>query len=222
MPARKDKNKKQKNFIVQWIEIILGSLLLALIIRAFLFCGYVIPEDTMENTLLAGDVILAEKTTYILRRPRPGELVVFQYPLNPKKHFTMRCVAVGGQTVEIIDKILYVDGHPFPDPPTVTYNDPEVLGELYSSRDNFGPYKVKANSIFVMGDNRDEARDSRYWAEVPINLIEAKPMFIYFSWAPDPTQPEFEDITDIIDISFHFLSTMFSRFRIGRIGKVPK
>ncbi|MFP4458062.1 MAG: signal peptidase I [Candidatus Zixiibacteriota bacterium] len=215
------KNKKPKNKIVKGLELAVISLFIALLVRAFVVCGYVIPSDSMENTLFGGDVVLAQKISYSMRRPKPGEIVVFRYPLNPKKYFIKRCIATAGQTVEIVDKTLYVDGHIYEDPPKVTYKDPEVLEMIFSNRDNFGPYTVPEKSIFVMGDNRDQSEDSRSWGEVPLKFIQAKPMFVYFSWAEAPNAPEYNNILNLLDVIWYNIVHLFDRLRLGRIGVFP-
>jgi signal peptidase I len=155
----------------------------------------------MENTLLVGDYILVDKFGPFTYYPQPGDLVVFKYPWNPKLwrypadpniEYIKRCVAVGGQTVEIINKKLYVDGEPFPEPPAVKHMDPYILSRAdksypvfqqdLGSLDNFGPVKVPPNSYFMLGDNRDNSSDSRDWGFVPQENIRGKAGIIYLSW----------------------------------------
>lgn len=126
-----------------------------------------------------------------LSEVKPNDVVVFQYPLNPSLEYIKRCIAVGGQRIEIRNKEVFVDGKRFPDPPGVKYIDEEILPRdagWYStfdpelgSRDNFGPLTVEKDHYFMMGDNRDDSSDSRYWGLVPENLIEGKPLIIYLS-----------------------------------------
>ena len=163
MARKRKKRKKKKSKLREWVETIVSALIIALILRTFVVQAYRIPTGSMEDTLLIGDFLLGEKITYRFRDPRPGEVVIFKYPLNPRKDYVKRCVAVGGQTVFVRDKVLFVDGVPFPDPPGVKYIDPEILPSSVSNRDNFGPYTVPAGYFFMMGDNRDNSADSRFW-----------------------------------------------------------
>jgi signal peptidase I len=114
-----------------------------------------------------------------LRSPRPGEIVIFEHPENPAVDLIKRCVAVAGQVVEVRDKQLYVDDRPFGGPPGVKHTDQNVLN---GNRDNFGPFVVPHGQIFVMGDNRDNSHDSRFFGAVPIYKLRARPLAIYFSW----------------------------------------
>ena len=104
---------------------------------------------------------------------------MFRYPVDPRQDFIKRCVAVGGQTVSIRDKVVYVDGVR-QDEPFAVHDDPRML----PGRDNFGPYVVPPGHLFMMGDNRDNSSDSRFWGPLPANLIKGKAMFTYFSWDP--------------------------------------
>jgi signal peptidase I len=173
---------------------------IALLVRATLVQAYHIPSGSMENTLYPGDFVLAEKVSFGptlpgrlpglslnlpswripgLRHPHPGEIIIFQHPENPDVDLIKRCVAVEGQTVEIRDKVLYVDGRRFESPPGLKYTDPDHRAD---PRDNFGPYVVPPGHLFVMGDNRDNSFDSRFFGAVPLENIRARPLAIYFSW----------------------------------------
>jgi signal peptidase I len=173
---------------------------LALCVRATLVQAYHIPSGSMENTLFPGDFVIAEKLTfgpYVpgrlpglstslpsvrirgFRAPRAGEIVIFEHPENPEVDLIKRCVAVAGQSVEVRDKELYVDGVRFESPPGLKHTDRHVLN---GSRDNFGPYIVPEGEIFVMGDNRDNSHDSRFFGAVPIEKLRARPLAVYFSW----------------------------------------
>ena len=174
--------------------------LLALLVRATIVQAYHIPSGSMEDTLFPGDFVLAEKLSFGplvpgrlpglaaslpslrvpgVREPRPGEIVIFEHPENPAVDLIKRCVAVQGQVIEIRNKQLLVDGKPFLDPPGLKYVDGRTLA---SPRDNFGPYEVPPGHFFVMGDNRDNSFDSRFFGAVPLRNLRARPLMIYFSW----------------------------------------
>lgn len=172
---------------------------IALLVRATLVQAYHIPSGSMEDTLFPGDFVLAEKLTYGpwvpgrvpgvsaalpsmripgLREVRPGDVVIFESPRDPGVDLVKRCVAVAGQTVEMRNKRLYVDGRPFGDPATSKTVDPRAL----VPRDQFGPFVVPEGYFFAMGDNRDASFDSRFFGAVPLVNVRAHPVAIYFSW----------------------------------------
>ena len=198
---KRDGNKA----IRESIRSVFYAIFLAVLIRATLVQAYHIPSGSMEDTLLEGDYVLGDKVTFgtqipdripILntklpsfrmpgfRSPNPGELVIFEFPEDPTRDFIKRCVAVEGQTVEVKNKELRVDGKPFENPSGVKYTDRRELPRRFSQRDNFGPYKVPPGYIFVMGDNRDNSYDSRFWGPVAMDKIKAHPLLIYHSWNP--------------------------------------
>ncbi|MHB9029347.1 MAG: signal peptidase I [Candidatus Latescibacterota bacterium] len=177
-----------------WIEPILIAFILAAVIRVFIFQPFKIPSGSMEDTLLVGDQLIAVKFIYGLkmpffqnpilkiRDPKPGDVIVFKFPQDPSKDFIKRLVAVGGQTVEIDDKKLYVNGLQQHLPKHAKFIDPAVLPEQFGPRDNYGPAKVPDGHVFVMGDNRDNSNDSRFWEYVPVENIKGKALLIYWSW----------------------------------------
>jgi len=200
---KKEKVEKKSALTVlrEYIESFGIALILALIIKCSVVEAYKIPSGSMEDTLLVGDFLLANKFIYgakipllpihlpALREPKPGDIVIFKYPRNPDVNYIKRCVAVEGQTVEIRNKVLYVDGKRFPDPTLSKYTDPGTHSSGKAPRDNFGPFKVPKGHLFMMGDNRDNSADSRYWGSLSRELVLGKAMIIHWSWAPDPNAP---------------------------------
>lgn len=158
-----------------WWKEILQSLViaavLALIIRSFLFTPFYIPSPSMEPTLYPGDRIIVNRLAYRLGDPQRGDIVVFRYPLDPRRDLIKRVVAVGGDTVEVRNNILYINGRPQNEtnylPPGVAYSD-------------FGPVKVPAGSYFMMGDNRNNSADSRVWGTLDRKFIIGKAVVIYW------------------------------------------
>jgi signal peptidase I len=177
-----------------WIEPILIAFIIAAIIRVFIFQPFKIPSGSMEDTLLVGDQLIAVKFIYgmkipffknpvlKIRDPKPGDVIVFKFPQDPSKDFIKRCVAIGGQTVEIEDKKLYVNGLQQHLPKHAKFIDPAVLPGEYGPRDNYGPTKIPEGCVFVLGDNRDNSNDSRFWTFVPVENIRGKALLIYWSW----------------------------------------
>ena len=166
------------------------AILLALVFRQFVLQAFRIPSQSMENTLLVGDFLFVNKFLYgaklpfvetrlpKVRAPQKGDIIVFKAPTDGRD-FIKRCVAVAGDTVLVRNKDLYVNGKR-PVEPFVVHKDREFQPPG-SPRDFFGPFIVPAGHIFMMGDNRDNSADSRYWGALPIGNVKGKAMFIYFS-----------------------------------------
>ncbi len=174
----------------EYAEVIVLALVAAAILRIFVVSAYRVSSSSMEDTLMTGDYIFVNKLAYKYREPKTGDIIVFEYPLNRQKDYIKRVVALGGQTVEVIDKILYVDGELaeiYPDSKNI---DPNTLAAQLSLRDNFGPVQVAIGQVFVMGDNRDDSRDSRFWGTVPLDHLKGKAIFVYWSWEPDGEKTE--------------------------------
>jgi signal peptidase I len=189
-------DNKPKSKAKEYIESIIIAILIALFIRTFIVCAYKIPSRSMVPTLLVGDHILVNKFIYgvkipLLRRtiipvkePQRGEIVVFIYPNDRSKDFIKRVIGLTGDKIEIKNKKLFINDKEFKDPYGV-FSDSNVYPQSMQPRDNFGPVTVPARSIFVMGDNRDESLDSRFWGFVDLKDVEGKAFIIYWSWNHD-------------------------------------
>lgn len=176
----------QKSVAREYIEAFLIAIVLALIIRTFIVEAFKIPSGSMEQTLLVGDHLLVNKFIYRFTDPKRGDVIVFKYPDNPSRNFIKRIVGIGGDTVEVRDKTVYVNGQRQDDSFT-QHLFSEVLPAQMSPRDNFGPVTVPQNAYFMMGDNRDSSLDSRFWKNtfVTRQAIVGKAMIIYWSWKYD-------------------------------------
>lgn len=216
--------RKGKISLKGYIEVVLLAILIAFLLRTFVVQAYNIPSSSMEDLLLSGDFILVNKLHYRFKEPEPGEVVVFKYPLNPSKDMVKRVVATEGQSVEIKNKIVYVDGKRISKPFSVKHADPHILPEDYSSRDNFGPAQVPAGHLFVLGDNRDNSQDSREWGFLDRSYVRGKALIVYWSWARDPNAPKFRSpyIIPLFEIIFYNLGHLTERLRLGRIGTIVK
>jgi len=183
----------KKSLFREYAEAIIIALLLAFFIRAFVVQAFKIPSGSMIPTLLIGDHILVSKFIYGIRNPFTGkvlipvkdperlDVVVFKYPVNPSQDFIKRIIGLPGDKIEIINKKVYVNGSPLsPDPGVRDYE--HVIPEGRSPRDFFGPVVVPERSLFVMGDNRDNSHDSRFWGFVNFDNLKGKAFVMYWSW----------------------------------------
>jgi signal peptidase I len=188
--------KNKKGLIKEYAEAIITALILALIIRAYVIQAFKIPSGSMIPTLLIGDHILANKFIYgikipfsdsrvlVFKKPEGGDIIVFKYPENPRKDFIKRVIAKEGDVIEERDKAVYVNGKALIEP-YIQHTDSTIKMRGSDPRDNFGPVTVPEHKFFVMGDNRDQSYDSRYWGFVDIKDIKGKALIIYWSWDPD-------------------------------------
>ena len=184
---------QKKRFVKDYLEPILFAVLIALFIRTFVVQAFKIPSSSMEPTLLVGDYILVNKFIYGLRipftdtkffqfkKPQRGEVIVFIFPLDPSKDFIKRVIGTEGEKVEIIHNKIYINDKLIDDPwgRFVTNDFPR---SFLQRMENFGPVIEPEDSLFVMGDNRDNSEDSRFWGFLRVNAVLGKAFIIYFSW----------------------------------------
>lgn len=185
--------KTTKGIIWEYAKAIVTALILALFIRAYFIQAFKIPSGSMIPTLLIGDHILVNKFIYgtrlpfsdkrvlALRKPRRGDIMVFKYPEDPSRDFIKRVAAVEGDMIESRNKVIYVNGQPVSEPYTQhtdAYSSPTGM----EPRDNFGPLTVPKGKYFMMGDNRDQSYDSRFWGYVDMKDIKGEALIIYWSW----------------------------------------
>jgi signal peptidase I len=196
-----------KSKVREYAEAIILALILALFIRTFVVQAFKIPSPSMVPTLLVGDHILVNKFLFgfrvpfadgkimAIREPERGDVIVFRYPRDRKLDFIKRCVAVGGETVEVREKQVFINGE------AVDFEQAVFLdeGSLLTGRDTFGPVTVPEGKVFVMGDNRDNSNDSRFWGYVDLKDVKGKAMVIYWSWNKAKRWPRFARIGDGID-----------------------
>ncbi|MFO7930972.1 MAG: signal peptidase I [Thermodesulfobacteriota bacterium] len=188
-----EEGQKRKSRLRENLEAIVIAVLLALFIRAFVVQAFKIPSGSMEPTLQVGDHILVNKFIYGVRlpvtnttiipvsEPERGDIIVFEYPVEPDKDFIKRVVAVPGDVVEIRNKEVYVNGKRA-DNYTVKHNGDGMIPASENKRDNFGPVTVPEGGYFVLGDNRDNSYDSRFWGFVQESAIKGEAFIIYWSW----------------------------------------
>lgn len=165
-----EQTKKRGGFLGEIFESLLVAVILALIIRLFIFQPFVIPSGSMEPTLQVNDRIITLKFSYYFGDPSRGDVVVFKYPRDPKRAFVKRVIGLGGETVTLQDSTLYVDGEPVTEP----YLPPDMEFA------DFEPVEVPEGHLFVLGDNRNNSDDSRQWGFVQEDLLIGKSVAIYW------------------------------------------
>jgi len=234
-----------------WIKSLAIAVVLALIIKTTLVEAYKIPSGSMENTLLVGDFLLANKFIYgaklpllpyhlpALREPKPGDVIIFKYPGDGKTNYIKRLIATSGQTVEIRNKTVFVDGQEFAMPqhgkqdfgpmlphfsggPYAPFSFNQFEGNTAYNRDNLGPYTVPPGYFFVMGDNRDNSFDSRFWGPVPRKNVMGKALVIHWSWERDDGDPQVEWSRpwSLPVVLAHDLFNLPARVRWGRLANL--
>lgn len=231
-PANPTAKKESRR---EFFEAIFVALALALFIRTFIVQAFKIPSGSMIPTLLVGDHILVNKFIYGIpipftdhklvqfKSPARGEVVVFKFPKDPSKDFIKRVVGLPGDTVEMREGVLHINGQPVPlvAKGDYTYQEAseaeetrsllyeEALGDalhpiIYAadvpaSYRSFEPVTVPPGKIFVMGDNRDRSNDSRYWGFVDIEAVEGRAIAIYASWDGEHNTLRWGRIGDLVE-----------------------
>src|SRR3954469_9336443 len=196
----------KKSVLREYFESIVIAVILALFVRTWVVQAFKIPTGSMENNLLIGDHLLVNKFIFgptplaigravlPVRAPRRGDIIVFKYPAEPERDFIKRVIGLPGETVELRNKKVYINGQPidepyvhFLSPPSSDYQEVAT----YDVRERYGPVTVPQDQYFVMGDNRDNSQDSRYWGFLPRSYVKGKALMVYWSYESDR-----EDYTD--------------------------
>ena len=222
----------KKSVIREYFESIVIAVILALFVRTWVVQAFKIPTGSMENNLLIGDHLLVNKfvfgpTASRLERAllpvgtvQHRDVIVFKYPEEPDRDFIKRVIGLPGETVELRNKKVYINGKPIDEPYVHFLSPPSSAGQEVTSadvRENYAPVTVPPDHYFVMGDNRDNSQDSRYWGFLPRENIKGKSLVIYWSY-----QAEREDYQDesagatvkgLVSVFAHF----FTRTRWDRM-----
>jgi signal peptidase I len=224
----------KKSTLREYFESIVIAVILALFIRTFVVQAFKIPTGSMEENLLIGDHLLVNKfvfgaTETALERAilpigtiKRRDIIVFKYPEEPERDFIKRVIGLPGETVEVREKKVYINGTALDEPYVHFLAPPSGPSEFhevtsFDVRERYGPVTVPPNHYFVMGDNRDNSQDSRYWGFLPQELIKGKSLIIYWSY-----QAEREDYQDesagatvkgLVSVFAHF----FTRTRWDRM-----
>ncbi len=200
-----DKQTKQKSVAREYIEAIVFALIIALLIRSFIVQAFKIPSGSMKNTLLIGDHILVSKFAYgihipneipftniklfpdirlLPKDPKRGDIIVFKFPKDETRDFIKRVVGIPGDKIQLIRQKLYVNDK-LVDEPYIIHLDPAEDSQPVAPRDDFGPILVPPGHLFMMGDNRENSQDSRFWGFLDINKVKGRAFVIYWSWDRD-------------------------------------
>lgn len=164
--------------LLKLVGLVAVVIVLSTALRTFVFQAYAIPSGSMEDTIMTNDMVFAEKISYYLREPQQGDVVTFNDPLSPGRILIKRVIATGGQTVDIndTDGLVYVDGMPLDEP----YTDGKPSYTLDSIRNITYPYTVPEGELWVMGDNRTNSQDSRYFGSIRTDSVTGRGAFIYW------------------------------------------
>ena len=186
-----------KSTLREYFESVCVAVILALFVRTFVVQAFKIPTGSMENNLLIGDHLLVNKFVFAptltgleesllpIDPIRRGDIMVFKFPEDPTRDFIKRVIGLPGETIELKGKTVYVDGKPLEEPyvrffPDAMLSEASIAGT--DPRRQFGPVTVPADNFFMMGDNRDNSEDSRFWGFLPRSYVKGKALFVYFSF----------------------------------------
>jgi signal peptidase I len=216
----------------EYFESIVIAVILALFIRTFVVQAFKIPTGSMENNLLVGDHLLVNKfifapTEWRIERAllpiqpiKRGDVVVFKYPSEPDRDFIKRVIGLPGETLELRHKKIYINGSPIDEPYVHFLRPPSLENQEIASYDlseNYGPVTVPPDQYFVMGDNRDNSQDSRYWGYLPRDYVKGKALMVYWSYESD--RDDYQDaglaatVKGLVSVVTHF----FTRTRWDRL-----
>jgi signal peptidase I len=209
-PVAAPDQPRKKHIVREYAESIIVAVILALIIRTLVVQAFKIPSGSMEDTLAIGDHILVnkfiygmkvplmEKKFFKLRDPKRGDVIVFIYPEDASKDFIKRVIGTPGDTVEVKEKRVYVNGQPYDNPHEV-HKEKDLFPKEQNPRDSMGPVKVPEGSYFMMGDNRDRSYDSRFWGFVKSDKIKGLAFIKYWSWDNEHFRVRWRSIGKLID-----------------------
>jgi signal peptidase I len=220
-----------KSTIREYFESIVIAVILALFVRTWVVQAFKIPTGSMENNLLIGDHLLVNKFVFApaatgaehallpMRDIHRGDVVVFKYPDEPERDFIKRVIGLPGETLELRNKKVYINGQPL-DEPYVHFLEPASESQEVTSfdvRERYGPVHVPEGQYFVMGDNRDNSQDSRYWGFLPKHYIKGKALMIYWSYESGREDYLDEGAGATIARLFSVVTHFFTRTRWERL-----
>lgn len=206
MSAPDLKEAPKKSIFREYGEALLVAFIFATIIRVFLVSAFTIPSGSMLNTIQIGDYLLVSKLSYGVKLPitdtwlykgegpERGDIIVFKYPRNPSIDYIKRVIGLPGETIEIKDKVVYIDGKKLDEDYTLIAPKHAV-----TRLDNMDPFTVPEDEYFVMGDNRNNSEDSRVWGTVGRDAIYGKAWRIYWSWDKVAGSPRLSRLGSLVE-----------------------
>ena len=221
----------RKSTVREYFESIVIAVILALFVRTWVVQAFKIPTGSMENNLLIGDHLLVNKfvfgptaspldrTLLPVRDIHRGDVIVFKYPEEPERDFIKRVIGLPGDTVELKAKKVYINGQAL-DEPYVHFLTPASDGSEVTSmdvRERYGPVTVPADQYFVMGDNRDNSQDSRYWGFLPRDYVKGKALIIYWSYEAEREDYEEAGAADTVRGLWSVFAHFFTKTRWDRM-----
>jgi signal peptidase I len=221
----------KKSTVREYFESIVIAVILALFVRTWVVQAFKIPTGSMENNLLIGDHLLVnkfvfgpssnriERAVFPMRDIRRGDIVVFKFPDEPERDFIKRVIGLPGEMLELRNKKVYIDGQPL-DEPYVHFLEPAREGQEVTSfdlRERYGPVRVPEGHYFVMGDNRDNSQDSRYWGFLPRHYVKGKALMIYWSYESGRADDTDGGVGATIRRLFSVVTHFFTRTRWERL-----
>jgi signal peptidase I len=191
----------KKSVVREYFESLVIAVILALFVRTWVFQAFKIPTGSMEPNLLVGDHLIVNKMIFSptisgverawlpVRPIRRDDVIVFKYPQDPERDFIKRVIGLPGERLELHRKKVYINGQPLDEPFVYFLQPPSTSGPPQTNdlREEYGPVTIPAGQYFMMGDNRDNSEDSRYWGFMPASYVKGEALFIYFSI--DENQP---------------------------------
>ena len=221
----------QKSTLREYFETIVIAVILSLFVRTWVVQAFKIPTGSMENNLLIGDHLLVNKfvfgpeplpvlqSTLPVRDIRRGDVVVFKYPEEPERDFIKRVIGLPGETLELRNKKVYVNGQQLDEPYVHFLETSHGASEVtsFDVRERYGPVQVPDDQYFVMGDNRDNSQDSRYWGFLPREYIKGEALMVYWSYEADREDYQQTGLGNQVGGVVSTIAQFFTKTRWSRI-----